>query len=83
MEIVPLEQLMQPVPYTWDFRIRETPGTDAPVLLKAYCCLRGDKQVACRDFDPEILYAPVVRQETISMLLAKVAAQDFIPKGAA
>lgn len=72
---------MQPVPFTWDFRIKENPGTEVPVLFKARCCLRGDKQVAYRDFDPETLYATVLRHETIRILLTKVAAQDLLLEG--
>lgn len=48
------------------------------MLFKARFCLRGDKQVAYRDFGTETLYAPVARHETIPMFLAKVAAQDLI-----
>lgn len=51
---------MQPVPFTWDFGIKENSDTDVPVLFKARCCLRGDRQVAYRDFDPETLYSPFV-----------------------
>lgn len=73
---------MEPLPFIWDFRIKEAPGSDISILYKARCCLRGDKQVAYRDFDPNNLYAPVVRHETIRMLLAKTAAQDLILEGA-
>jgi len=54
----------------------------AELLFKARCCLRGDKQVAYRDFDPEILYAPVVRHETIRVFIVKSSAQGLIVRGA-
>lgn len=69
------------VSFTLDFRIKDTPGTEFPVLFNAFCYLRGDKQIAHCNIDPETLYAPVVRHETIRMLLAKVEAQDLILEG--
>ena len=43
--------------------------------------MRGDKQEAYRDYDPEHVHAPVARHETIRMLLAKVAATDLCLEG--
>lgn len=73
---------MKPIPFIWDLRIKDTVGSDVSVLYKARCCIRGDKQVAYRDFDPENLYAPVVRHETIRMFIAKAAAQNLILEAA-
>ena len=73
---------MKPIPFIWDFRIKDTVGSMAELLFKARCCLRGDKQVAYRDFDPEILYAPVVRHETIRVFIVKSSAQGLIVRGA-
>lgn len=58
-----IKKEMKPEPFAWGFRIKETPGAPIPVLEKARCCLRGDKQVPYRDFDPDALYAPVARHE--------------------
>lgn len=44
--------------------------------------MHGDKQEPYCDFDPDDLYAPVARHETIRMLLAKVAAQGLILEAA-
>lgn len=76
-KLIPLENGMKPVPFLWDFKIKEAPGTSTPLLHKARCCLRGDKKQPYLDFDPKMLYAPVARHKTIRMLLAKFAAQDL------
>lgn len=78
---IPYAASMSPLPYIWDFRIKDTFGAYG-LIYKARCCLRGDKQVAYRDFDPENLYAPVARHESIRMLLALVAAQNLVLEGA-
>ena len=73
---------MKPLPFIWDFRIKDTAGSLANVLCKARCCLRGDQQIAYRDFDPDNLYAPVVRHETIRVFIVKSSAQGLIVEGA-
>lgn len=47
-------------------------------ILKARCCVKGDKQVALQEFDPNNIYAVVVRNETIRIFIAKLAAQYMI-----
>lgn len=73
---------MYVLPYTWNFRLKESPGQYIDVLHKARCCLRGDKQRPFFDLDPYVVYAPVARHETIRLLIAKVAAQNLILEGA-
>ena len=77
-EYVKLTPDMQPIPYIWDFRIKDTAGSIATVIYKARCCLRGDFQIAYLDFDPTNLYAPVVRHETIRIFLIKASAEGLI-----
>ena len=81
-EYVKREPDMKPLPFIWNFRVKDTAGSLAEVLFKARCCLRGDQQIAYRDFDPENLYAPVVRHETIRVFLVKSSAQGLIIEGA-
>ena len=81
-EYVKIKPHMKPIPFIWNFRIKDTVGSTDELLYKARCCLRGDKQVAYRDFDPETLYAPVVRHETIRIFIVKSAAQGLIVEGA-
>lgn len=81
-KVIPLEKGMTPLPFTWNFRIKEDAGDNVPLLYNARCCLRGDKQIPFDDLDPNTLYAPVVRHETIRMLLAEANAQDLIVEGA-
>ena len=35
---------MKPIPFTWDFKIKDTAGTIEDILYKERCCLRGDEQ---------------------------------------
>lgn len=72
---------MDPLPFTWNFRVKDV-SVGNGLLCKARCCLCGNLQQAFRDFDPENLYAPVVRHETIGMFLAKVVAQQLQVEGA-
>lgn len=58
---IQLNEIMKPLPLTWNFRIKETSRADAPLMYNARCCLRGDEQVVYRDYDPEALCAPVSR----------------------
>lgn len=70
---------MNPVPFTWVFRIKHFPGS-VPILYNAICCLLSDKQRPIAIY-PEALYAPVVLHETIWILLSKVDAQNLIFEG--
>lgn len=81
-QLISFEDGMHPLPYMWKFRIKDTPGADGPFNHKARCCMRGDKQIEYQDYDPESLYAPVVRHETFRMLFAKVAPQGLLLEGA-
>lgn len=51
-------------------------------MYKARRWLCENLQKSYRDFDPDALYAPVVRHETIRMFLANVAAQKLLVEGA-
>lgn len=73
---------MDPLQFTWDFNVKETPGISVPILPKAHFFLLGDRQKAFRDLDPSSLYAQVSRNETIRTLLAKFSAQYLLLKGA-
>lgn len=73
---------MKPIPFNWDFRIKDTEGADVCKIFKVRCCLRGDKQLIFRDFDSTNSYAPVVRHETIRMFIEKAAAQNLTVEGA-
>lgn len=79
---IPRTDDMKPLPFIWDFRIKDTHGSLASYLCKARCCLRGDKQLQHRDYDPLSLYAPVARHETIRMFLTKAAALNLFVEGA-
>lgn len=37
---------MNPIPFIWDFRMKDTVGLDLRILNKARCSLQGDKQLA-------------------------------------
>lgn len=52
-------------------------GTSVHILKKERCCLRVDNKMPYRDLDPNSLYDPVARHETIGILLAGVAPQDL------
>lgn len=81
-DYAPEEDYPNPLPYIWDFRLKGTGGSLADLIYKSRCCLRGDKQIEYRDFDPASLYAPVVKHETIRMFFTKVAAEDLEAEGA-
>lgn len=72
---------LDPLPFTWNFRVKDTFYGDE-MMYKARCWLCGNLQNSYKDFDPDELYVPVVRRETIRMFLAKVAAQKFLVEGA-
>lgn len=73
---------MNPIRFFGDFRVKDTYGMVKEVIYEARCCLSGDKKVSFREFDPDNLYAPVVRNETIRIFMAKFAAQEIFPEGA-
>lgn len=52
------------------------------IFYKARCCLCVNLQETFRDFDPDNLYAPIVKQETIWMFVAKITAQKLKVEGA-
>lgn len=71
-----------PVPFTWNFRLKESPGDKAQIVYKARCCLRGDKQRPYVDYDPANKYAPVVRHKSIRMLLSITESYNLLLEGA-
>ena len=80
-EYVPRTRDMKPVPCTWNFRIKSNPGKNAPIIYKARCCLRRDKQHPYVDFDSTNTYAPVARHESIRLLFATAAKFNLIAEG--
>ena len=44
-KLISFQDGMNPLPYTWKFRIKDTTGADVPFIHKARRCMRGDKQV--------------------------------------
>lgn len=51
-------------------------------LCKERCRLSGNKDVAYKVFDPEKLYTPVVKHETIRVFLVKSSTQCLMVEGA-
>lgn len=41
---VAVEDGMNPIPCTWDFKVKNSLGSDVPLFLIAPSCLRGDRQ---------------------------------------
>ena len=50
-------------------------------LFKARLNLRGDLQIEGKDFDPDMLYAPVAAHEAIRMLFGVSAAFGLLLEG--
>ena len=65
----------KPVPLTWSYRVKKENGKF--VKFKARLCLRGDLQkdgeLANKD-----LYSPVIRQDSVRMLLSHALENDFL-----
>lgn len=64
--------------FVGDSRTKGIVGKNLPRLYKAQCFIGGDKQTASRKFDPNNLYVPVIRHETIRRFLAKAAGQELL-----
>lgn len=73
---------IRPFPYTWNFNLKVVDAFKDEYLAKARCCLRGDRQKAWVDFDPESVYAPVALHESHRMLIAFSATNDLVLEGA-
>ena len=73
---------MKPVPFTWVFKLKPLDIDGKNFLHKARCAIRGDKQTAYVDFDPNNVYAPVVCHEAIRILFAYAAGYDLQMEGA-
>lgn len=73
---------MKPVPFTWVFRLKPLDNDGRNFLHKARCVVRGDKQTAYVNFDPNNVYAPVACHEAIRILFAYAAAFDLQIEGA-
>ena len=73
---------MKLVPFTWVFKLKPLDIDGKNFLHKARCVIRGDKQTAYVDFDPNNVYAPVVCHEAIRILFAYAAAYDLQMEGA-
>jgi len=50
-------------------------------LQKARCVVRGDKQQASIDYDPNSIYAPVASHEGLRLILAIAAHRNLILEG--
>lgn len=72
---------MKPLQFTCDFKVKDALGTSVPIIHNARWRDSGDRQQPNRDLEPDSLYAPVARHETIVMLVAKVVTQDFLLEG--
>lgn len=73
---------MRPVPFTWAFKLKPLDAVGNQFLEKARCFLRGDRQIAYEDFDPNSLYAPVASHDAIRFLIAVSAAENVALEGA-
>ena len=73
---------MKPVPFTWVFKLKPLDIDGKNFLHKARCVIRGDKQTAYVDFDPNNVYAPLVCHEAIRILFAYAAPYDLQMEGA-
>lgn len=80
--MAPYADGMYPLAFKWDLKVNEAPGASVPILHMGRCCLSPEKKEPYRDFDPDYLYEPVTRHETIKMSLAKVSPQDLLTEGA-
>lgn len=49
--------------------------------MEDQCCLNGNLEVEYRGFEPEKLYAPVVKHSNIRVFVGKAAAQGLIVEG--
>jgi len=78
---LPRTNNMNPLPYTWVFRIKPLDTFGRECLHKARCCVRGDLQDPAVDFDPSSLYAPVASHESIRLLFAIAARDNLIVEG--
>eukprot|EP00178_Gracilaria_changii_P007659 TRINITY_DN2408_c0_g1_i1.p1 TRINITY_DN2408_c0_g1~~TRINITY_DN2408_c0_g1_i1.p1 ORF type:complete len:739 (-),score=46.72 TRINITY_DN2408_c0_g1_i1:861-3077(-) len=66
---------MRPLPFLWTFLAKHLSSEPPRILPKARCVVRGDMQRPYLDFDPDNVYAPVARLETIRLAIAKAAVQ--------
>ena len=78
---VPRTSSMQPLPYTWVFRLKPLNASGSECLHKARCVVRGDFQDPYYDFDPTSTYAPVASHESIRLLLGLAAHEHLIVEG--
>jgi len=81
-EYVEKEEGMRAIPFTWVFKLKHLDQDGSKVLHKARCCLRGERQKAFVDFDPESTYAPVASHESLRMLMHYAASENLLPEGA-
>ena len=77
---------MNPIPITWNFRLKplDKSGTKHSTkhLHKARCVVRGDLQRPGVDFNPENLYAAVALHVSIRTIIALAAGRRLIIEGA-
>ena len=75
-ELTPLPDGKRAIGSKWVFRIKRD-AAGKPIKYKARLVARGFSQRPGYDFTEEALYAPVVRLETLRVILALCAALDW------
>lgn len=70
----------EPLPYKWDFRIKDTVVSVVSNLHKALCCIGGNHDIPYRDYDPNKVHAPVARHEKIRIFVLKATAKVSLSK---
>lgn len=73
---------MDSLPFTWRFYVKDV-SIENVSLCKARCCLCDNLQPAFRDFDPDNLYASIVKQGVILIFVSMIAVQKLKVEDAA
>ena len=67
---------MNPVLFTWQFKLQSLNAIRTEFLEKVCFYLNGDKKIEHVDFNPETLYVSMASHEGIRMVLSVAAAQN-------
>ncbi len=73
---------MQPVRFTWVFKLKPCDAEGKNFIEKARCCVRGDCPLFYVDYDTSNIYAPASPHDSIHMLFALAASDESYLEGA-